>query len=622
MNIKQNNFFKKSLLSLAVVGALSTSFIAAANTGSAGGDIETISVTASRSPMDIADSLASQVIITRADIARIQPKSVLDVLSTVAGIDISATGGRGQTSSVYMRGANASHTLVLIDGVRISSASLGSTSIQSVAPELIERIEIVKGPRAALWGSDAIGGVIQIFTRKLRSDKHFANATIGSENYQKLSAGTGISHGEGSTSIIVNHEKSAGFDVKDDAESDDDGFDYTSVAINGQQQINDALSLNWLAQVDDGNNEFDSSFGGNENDVKNHIWQLSANYDWKVSDITNHSAISISQNRTSSVGYGNGISKEGGSLFDTRRDQISLVNNSSVNEHWQFNLGTDFYTEELKGNTQYTDKERNVFGVFGHVIYQRGAFSYELSTRYDDVDGIDSETTYNTSIGYQVAAHTRVVLAAGSGFKTPSFNDLYWPADAWSAGNSDLVSETSDTLEFSVISQFDELGLSFNIFSTDIENLIAWKPDENFTYKPENVADADIKGAEFGAKYIGLGGSHQFNISYIEAEDKATGDQLARRAKEHASYQFDTSIGKADVYAEWQYKGERYEYLFDGSSVELDSYQVVNLGLSYPLANAWKLQTKVNNAFNEQYTTSQGYHAQERVAYIGVTFQN
>ena len=235
----KTKLFNKTPIQLAIAGVIFsslTSSVAYANATVEDSELETITVTANRFATSVDDSLATQVVITRADIERIQPKSVLDMLSTVSGLDISTNGGRGQTSSVYMRGANAGHTLVLLNGVRISSASLVSTNIQNIAPELVERIEIVKGPRAALWGSDAIGGVIQIFTRKLESGEHFVSANFGSEGYQMVNAGVGIKHGDGFTSISLNHEESDGFDVKDDTETDDDGYSYNSLAINGQQQ--------------------------------------------------------------------------------------------------------------------------------------------------------------------------------------------------------------------------------------------------------------------------------------------------------------------------------------------------------------------------------------------------
>jgi vitamin B12 transporter len=622
----KTKLFNKTPIQLAIAGIFVsslTSTVAYANTTIADDELETITVTASRSASSIDDSLATQVVITRADIERIQPKSVLDMLATVSGLDISTNGGRGQASSVYMRGANAGHTLVLLNGVRVSSASLGSTNVQSIAPELVERIEIVKGPRAALWGSDAIGGVIQIFTRKLESGEVFASANFGSEGYQMLNVGAGIKHGDGFTSISVNHEESDGFDAKDDDETDDDGYSYNSLAINGQQKINDVLALNWLAQIDQGDTEYDSSFGANESEVNNHVWQIGAAYQWQLADIKNNTQFSIGQNRTSNIGYRKTTGKSEGSQFDTRRNQYSIINNSEVTANFQANFGAELYQEALKGTSVYSESERDVTGVFAHGVYKLEKFTYELAARYDDVEGIDSETTFNSSIGYQITDSTQISFSSGTGFKAPTFNDLYYPLNWGYIGNKDLVSETSRSFEFNVKSNFDNLSIAFNVYQTDIENLIDWSgsdKDENVT--PVNVDDVEIQGAEFGVNYQGFGGSHQFNMSYIEAEDANTGNQLGRRAKEHFSYKFDTKIDKVDVYAELQYKGKRYDYLWGGKVITLDSYSLVNLGASYPINNKFKVQVKVNNAFDENYQTSDGYFTQERVAYIGFTYQN
>ncbi|MCP4320489.1 MAG: TonB-dependent receptor, partial [Alteromonadales bacterium] len=425
MNIKKTNTFKKSLLTLAVAGAMSTPLIVSANSETVE-EVETITVTATRSPMSIENSLATQVVITRDDIARIQPKSVLDILSTVAGIDISTSGGRGQTASVYMRGANSDHTLFLLNGVRISSASLGSTNVQSIAPELIERIEIVKGPRAAIWGSDAIGGVIQIFTRTVNGGEHFVSTSVGSEGYRMLNGGIGVEHGDGFTSISAEHEESEGFDAKDDSEVDNDGYSLDSLSINGQQKVNDALSLNWLAQVNQGDTEYDSS-RANESEIHNHVWQLGANYNWQANNISNTTQFNVSQNRTSSTSYGNGTSVDEGTLYDSRRNQFSLLNSSELSSQWELNLGADLYQEQLKGDAKYNNTERDTTAVFAHTMINDDDFSYELAARFDDVEGVDSETTYNASVGYQLLDSTHIAISSGTGFKAPTFNDLYYP---------------------------------------------------------------------------------------------------------------------------------------------------------------------------------------------------
>lgn len=623
VGVDSEEHMKHNLVTSAVIAALSFSVPVFAEQSN---DVdEQITITANRTATNADEVLVSQVVITRADIEQIQAKSVLDVLATVAGIDISANGGRGQNSSVYMRGANSDHTLVLLNGVRVGSATLGSTNLNEIAPELIERIEIVKGPRAALWGSDAIGGVIQIFTRKLNGGEHFVSATVGSEGYNKLGAGIGIEHGEGFTSVSVSREESNGFDVKDDAETDNDGFKYESLAINGQQQVNEALSLTWLAQLDEGDTEYDG-FSKNESAVNNYVWHLGAVYNTNVKGFDNSTSVSLGQTRTSNIDYGKKVSKKDGDVFDTRRSQVSLLNHTAFSENWQLNLGADFYDENVRGTSSYAIEQRDVYGYFAHTVYNQDALTYELAIRYDDVEGVDSETTYNVSVGYQANQDTRIVLTTGTGFKAPTFNDLYYPLRWEYIGNADLVSETSDTIEFNVSTQLSAVDVSFNLHQTDIENLIDWsgKTSEGYT-TPINIDDVEIQGAELGLKYPASHGTHELNVSYIKAEDAATNEQLIRRSKNLASYKFSTEVANTDLYVEWQYKGKRFDSVWAPGGnirVKLDSYQLINLGASYPLSDKLKIEAKINNAFNEQYHTTNNYFSQDRTVYFGISYQN
>ena len=604
-----------------LAGAIGLALASLTSAQAAPVDEEVITVTATRTPVNIDTALASVVVISQADIARIQPKSVNDILATVAGIDITSQGGRGQNSSLFLRGANSNHTLVLVDGIRVSSASLGATNTQAIAPELIERIEIVKGPRAAIWGSDAIGGVIQIFTRKLDSNEFFAGATIGSDNYQQLKAGAGFKHGNGHTSISVNHEESDGFDVLKTAEDDKDGFDFDSIAIKGQQQINEQLAIDWLARADQGDSEYDNAYGGaNETETRNHAWLVRGTYNAMIGHVQNSTTVTLGQNRDYSENGGEHLPSSATTKFETRRDQFSIFNHAQVFPFLQFNLGVDFYQESLDGTTSYDEDERNVTGVFAHSLYSKDSLTLEAAVRYDDVEGVDSETTYNAGVGYQISRDTRIALNAGSGFKAPTFNDLYYPSDPYSAGNPDLVSETSDTVELVLATRFAQVDMGFNVYQTDVENLIVWQPDANFFYKPENVNKVEIKGVEFTANYQGLGGQHQISASYVDTEDKATGEQLIRRAKDQFSYQFDTSFGDLAVYVEYQYHGKRDDSDFTLGKVELDSYHLVNVSASYPITTNLTLESRITNAFDENYQTALNYNTGERAGYIGINY--
>jgi vitamin B12 transporter len=423
MNIKQNNFFKKSLLSLAVISAMSTAFVASAGTESNAKNIEVLTVTATRTHLNIDDALTSQVVITRADIELANPISLLDLLSTVPSIDIATNGGRGQNASIFMRGTNSDHTLVLIDGVRVSSATSGGTSLNTISPEMIERIEIVQGPRAALWGSDAIGGVIQIFTRQLSAGELFAGASFGTDNYKKYKAGAGISHGDGQTTITISKEESDGYDVQEGVETDDDGYDFTSVAIRGQQKITEDFSLEWLLSSDSGDNEYDGYFNGS--DFKNHAWLVRANYATSIKGVDNNTVFSVGQSRDSIDSLSDGLSQ---GVFETRRNQYSIVNNSQFSDDLQVNIGVDYYQDDVSKSSIVFDKEkRDTTGVFAHSLYTENAWTFEATLRHDSVEDVNSENTYNFGVGHKVDEDTRVVLNYGTGFKVPTYNDLYYP---------------------------------------------------------------------------------------------------------------------------------------------------------------------------------------------------
>ncbi|MBU2892474.1 TonB-dependent receptor [Colwellia sp. D2M02] len=614
MNNKHKNTPTKSFLSLAITAAVSSTFMVSAYANKNNAvtndvleeNIEVITVTATRSALNINDALTSQIVIDRQAIERINPVSVIDLLSTVPSIDIASNGGKGQSASVFMRGTSSDHTLVLIDGVRISSATSGGTNLNTLSPALIERIEIVQGPRAALWGSDAIGGVIQIFTRKLDGGDFFAGASIGSDNYRKYQAGVGIAHGDGQTSITVNHEESDGFDVQDNTETDDDGYEFTSIAVRGQQNVNTNLTLDWLFTADQGETEYDGGYQ-NQSDVNNYAWLVRANYETNIGNVINNTVAMVGQNEDAADSLKDGVFK---GSFETRRNQFSLVNHSQFSEDVQLNVGIDHYQDDVSGSeTSYEQTKRDTTGMFAHGLLTNNNFSYEATLRYDDVEEVDSEVSYNLGAGYNFSTNSRVVLNYGTGFKAPTFNDLYYPY----SGNPELRSEYSDSIELFFETTLATVDTSIHFYHTDVDDLIAWT-----SAGPENFEEVEISGAEFVASYLGFGGNHDFNASYTDAEDQKTHKQLIRRAKNKASYKFSTSIANADIYAEYQYVGKRT----DRGDVKLDAYQVVNLGFNYAIMPELKLNARVTNLFDEEYQTANGYNTQEQAFYLGVTYQN
>ncbi|AZG73291.1 TonB-dependent receptor domain-containing protein [Shewanella livingstonensis] len=566
-------------------------------------------VTADRFDASPEQRLAVVNTIERTEIAQINPKSVVDLLEQLPGVSVTRTGGAGQTASVSIRGANSDHVLVLVDGARISSATLGSASFNGLSPEQIERIEVVKGPRASIWGSDAIGGVIQIFTRKYAQDEGFVGAELGSDNYSRYSAGGGISHGDGLTSVTVSKEQSDGFDAKRDAETDDDGYDRLSVGLNGLQNITDQWLISWNGQYSSGNSEYDSSWGGNEADFDNYYVNAAAQYQSDAWE----SKLLIGQSQDSNENFRNGV--EGKSLYETTRDQVSWINQFTVNDMLTFNAGADYISEEVDG--YYAQNERDITAVFALARVDINQWLLEGVVRYDDVENIDSETSFNLSAGYRFDDNWRMSLGYGTGFKAPTFNDLYWP----NSGNPDLTSETSTNVDLTLSYTNEDYNAYVSVFDTEVDDLINWvntgEKDQNDwdIYRPENVDEASIKGAEFGVNFTVNGLQHTLSYTYLDTENKLTNVELEGRSEHEADFSLAYPIADWDLRLDYHYQGKRK----DGAEYN-DAYHKVDASIGYTLAQNWQFRLKANNLFDEDIISNADYYGPGAQWYLSVSY--
>ena len=594
---------KKTYVAGAIKAALLTCI---SGTAIAEDKIETITVTANRSEQSLDKVLSSVKIITRQEIEQLQPKSILELLHSVAGIDISQQGGRGQSSSIFMRGTNANHTLVLLDGIRISSATLGTANIQTIAPSQIERIEVIKGSRTAIWGSDAIGGVIQIFTRQ--SSGISAEVNLGSQGYKQIAGAISFEHGEGHSNISINSEQADGFDVLATAEPDDDGFEALSISASGSQPLTRQLEMTYLLQMNKNDNEYDNAWAGNNKvDTDNYAWFVGANYSF--SDV-NQVAFKLGQNQDSALNYGT----EYEDLYETIRDQFSVVSSNHITPEASITLGVDYNNESITTTSAYPTDERSVFGAFVHTDYKVGQFLFEIALRHDDVENIDSESTYNLGLGYDLSDATTLVLSHSTGFKAPTFNDLYSPF----GGNPDLVSETSMTTELLVKHSVSAGSIGASIYKTDVDDLIEWAPQSDGSWQPSNINKAEITGFEIDTSLSTGSFLHKFSLAYIDTEDKSTGEQLIRRAKEHFNYSINANLDAFNFTLAYNFKGERT----DSGGVELDGYSLVNANVGYQVTPSFKVNFKVNNLLDEEYMTANNYNTQGQTVYIGVNYSH
>ncbi|WOH38050.1 TonB-dependent receptor [Thalassotalea fonticola] len=588
-------------------------------------------VTANRSQQEQFLALSANSVITSEQIKTMQVGNISELLDTVAGISVVQQGGAGQSTSIFMRGTNSNHTLILVDGVRINSATLGTTNLTAISPSQIERIEIVKGPRAALWGSDAIGGVIQIFTKQLHTGEGTVTIGAGSNGLLQADAAIGLGNDKHNLTIAVSTESSDGFNAYttdpfpyDINEDDDDGYDRFSVSAVGSSQLTNTVSLHLVSRYESGNSEFDASypdspcwfddtlacpaFYANEQDHENYSVKLASRY--QGDNLFSELSLATSQDEGESFGNETTPSK-----ITTERDQVSFINQYQFTKSTSFSLGLDYYIEEISnsedldvwapGFQTWDEVEREVSAVFIQAQHQLGKVLLEGAARHDDIENLDAETTYNASIGYQLNDNWLVSVTRGTGFKAPTFNDLYWPG----SGNPDLQPEKITNNEILIRHQFSSTNLSakieFSAFDSEVENLIAWAPNEFGLWQPANINSAEISGAE-ASLMLNIGHlTNQLNLTFVDAEDSVSGDKLLRRPELTATYSLAYYWQDFTFNSVVSYRDESV----DAGDVKLDSYVLVDFGVNYQATSNISVNAKVNNIFDEEYETSLNYFA-------------
>ncbi|KGJ91796.1 TonB-dependent receptor domain-containing protein [Colwellia psychrerythraea] len=618
---------KKTLLALSISSLFysSLSFAEKANAvmiDKAAKADETIVVTANRSIQDKFDTLAAVDVFTRESIEQIQPLSVSDLLGRVAGISITTQGTSAHKSSAFIRGTNSDHILVLVNGVRVGSATLGVKSIADIPVQLVERVEVIRGPRAALWGSDAVGGVIQIFTRDLNAGEGQAGIKVGSNSLYQGYGALGFGNEEHSYTLSATAEKSDGFDVivPDGSnmfsvdQSDDDGYDRQSVGLSGTSQFTKQYALELNTQYDQGTTEIDANtmYSGDETSYENYHVLLRNHLQLEQLYLQLGLSTSQDSNEDNYSDYNdqNGFNNPN-SLFTTTRDQVTALAQIPFADSSEVTAGFEWYSESIDSNNAYDKTKRDANALFVTGRHNIEQIKLEASVRYDKVGDINGETTYQLATGYQVSDQLLFSLSHGTAFKAPSFNDLYYPF----SGNLDLISETADSSEFLTRYQNDIFSVEVSVYQTNIDNLIEWAPvdssDPYSPWQPDNIAQAEILGAEATISADIADTSNRLTFSHVDAEDKTTGKQLARRPNFSANYNFIYNLEQLDFTFDVNYQGSSY----DNAGAEektLKAYTLLDLGVNYRLNNRVSLFAKVTNVTDKGYQTASEYPGAER----------
>jgi vitamin B12 transporter len=578
----------------------------------------TVQVTASRVAETVDETLADVSVITRDDIDASGARDVLDLLRLQAGVDLYRTGGAGQQTSLFLRGTNANHVLVLIDGVRAASINTGAFAFEQLPIDTVERIEIVRGPRASYWGSDAIGGVIQIFTRKLGGPR--VSAGYSSDQDANGVAGIGHWNGVDGYSVQVGARHAQGFSATnpgicngpDDPycsyNPDDDGYRNTNLVARAAHTVGSQL-LSGSVYRSQGEVEFDQ---GNSNVIEQ---VAGINLDGELaSGWTHHLALNNDREDLNTLTYF--------TLYKTRRNELIWQNDFTLAENQRLVAGLDFVWEN--GETRDTfagmplyDDGRDNRAIFGGWRATFGAFDSEISLRHDDNSEFGGATTGTAAFGWRAGELARIYASYGQGFRSPTLNEQFSPGYGGQfAGNPALDPERSHSSEIGVeFTPSATQRITLNAYSTLVRDLISFTGPN---FQAENIAAARIDGAEF--TWNMNSGPVQLFATYTwqDARDDNTDEQLLRRPKQKisgvAEYAFSERFRAG---AEVIYASSRD----DIADVRLSSYTTVNLRATLALGTDWSLTGRIENIGDTDYELVRGYNTPGRTAFIEVIWQ-
>jgi len=597
-------------------------------------DLDKVVVTGTRTEVALEDSLVPAQVITREEIERSQARSLVDLLKGRAGLGYSNQGGLGKLTTFNIRGTESDHVLVLVDGIRIGSATAGLAMFQDLPVDQIERVEIVRGPRSSLYGSEAIGGVIQIFTRRGGPGltRHLRIGG-GSHGLREASGGFGYRGERGWIGADAAYQETDGINACRGSgtlfqgcftdEPDDDGYRNVSLNVRGGYRLTDTLVLEGHALNADAFNEFDGSiYGGNEGDNVQQV--LGGKLAWTPSART---TVTAQVGRASDKSDNHFADAAAGtrtyvSTFDTRRDTASLQGDVAFGERHLLTAGADWQRDEVTSSVDYVNDttgvpvdSRDNTGVFVEYQGRFGAQQVQASVRNDDNDQFGSHVTGNLGWGLGFGKGFRLSATAGTGFKAPTFNDLYYP---WS-GNALLEPERSKSLNLGLAQYGDAWNWALDVYETRIDDLIAL--DANWL--PDNIEKARIRGAELTGAVTVAGFDIAAQVSHVDPRNRTAGGNhgnlLARRARNTARVDVDRAFGGFRIGLTANGASHRYDNA--ANTVRLAGYGTLDLRLEYAITDAWSVQARAGNVFDREYETIAWYNQPGREYGLSLRYQ-
>ena len=572
-------------------------------------------VTATRTPISKNNVIADTTTITEEEIKRAGLSSLSELLQRQPSIEISNNGGQGKVSTFGIRGTSSTHSIVLIDGIRINAATSGFTAIENIPLSQIEKIEILRGPASSLYGPDAIGGVIQIFTKKgLEGFKPYIG--IGYGRYNTSSLQTGLRGGDSQTTYAINFSgiNTDGFSAfvpnlaspSNTFNLDKDKYKNYGLSTSLNHKINESYEVNFQYLLTQAKNKYDNSYAyyypgiDFRNTSRNEVYSLALNAQinsaWK-------SSIKISR------GIDEYVDKQlydwnlytyiaQNNLYKTTQDQFTWQNNIELSKG-TLTLLYDRLEQKIK-TTEYYQKNKRVNDGFmiGYSLIEN-KHNFQTNIRKDFNSNYDDSLTGNIGYAYMINQNWTFATSAGTAFVSPTFNFAYATADPDARGNPDLKPEKSKNVEASIRYKNDTRALSFTAFDNEIRDFIIY----TYGMTPQSTANlnkAKIQGLSLsGSQFIGhfqISGS----VTSQSPKNEDTEKYLPYRSALLGNINLNYFIGNWNFGLENTGSGSRYDD--KANTRKISGYVLTNFVADYKFSDQLKINLRLNNALDKDYT--------------------
>lgn len=561
-------------------------------------------ITATRTPQQAANVLSDVVVIDADAISRAGPIALPDLLQALGGVEIAANGGPGQVSSVFIRGTNSDHVLVLVDGVRLNSATSGTNAFENIPVSQIDHIEILRGPASSLYGADAIGGVIQIFTKQ--EERSTARVSSGSYGTNEVSAGLARRLGATLVSLQGGYLDSRNFPATQPSLTDyytgqNAGYRNRNFGLVLSQDLAPGQSLTLRGLASDGTTHYDD-YGAVPAFDHEHL-----------STVSLESRNRILPQWTSQLSLARGSDHRADQAsspyyFNTDQDQASWQNDISA-LGGQIAAGLEWRREQVASDTVFDQTQRHIGSVFGSYAAGLGSNLLQLSLRHDDDSQFGGRNTGNLAYGYRLTPALRLSASVGTAFKAPTFNDLYYPGFS----NPNLKPESARSGEIAARYRAGPWDAALTLFENRISDLIQY---DYVTSMPQNVDQARVRGATLGAGYTAATWHVQAEWTAQDAIDESTGQRLPRRARNHATANLDYLPGNAWRAGLGLVASSERDNSGGDPPQQLGGYALLNLHLAYAFTPELSLALQLRNAADQHYQLVQGYNTAGRSASV------